>query len=238
MEIQIVIAVIIVALLGYIVFLHIQLSKKNIFIESAFRRLSGIENSRSIDEMRAFLVEIQKIRWFSSFFKDNFFDDNAISFILENDMDLKIYMHYTKEEADAKNILKDGFKFSDSFYKTALPVSKDLLDMKIKHNSRKFFGEYIIIICISNEIVNFYSSELKKAGIKNYSFENILTVATLPSGDNSDQGYQLASPFIKGYIYLHTGEIFKNPCFDPYYNSPAFMKNIELLKGKFSGNKY
>jgi hypothetical protein len=230
MEIQIVIISLIVVLLGYIIFLNIQLSKKNIFIESTFRRLSGIENNRSIEEMRAFLLEIQKIRWYNTFFRDKFLDQSSINFILENDEDLKIYIHYTREEADAKSILKDGFKFADSFYKTALPVSKDILDMKIKHNSRKLFGEFIIIICISKDTINFYSAELNKAGIKNHSFENILTEVTLPANDNSDSFYQLASPFIKGYIFSKTGEIVKNPGFDPYFNSPAFLKNIELLK--------
>jgi hypothetical protein len=232
MEIQIVIIILIAVLLVYIIYLQIQLSKKNDFIESAFRRFSGIENNRSIDEMRAFLLEIQKIKWYTSFFKDKFLDKKSINFILENDIDLRIYLHYTKEETDAKSILKDGFKFANSFYKTALPVSKDILEIKVKHHSRKFFGEYIIIICISNDIVKFYSAELKKAGIRNYSFENILTETTLEVNEDSGLCYQLAAPYIKGYIYCPTGEIIKNPIFNPYYNSPEFLKNIESLKNK------
>jgi hypothetical protein len=231
MEIQICIIIFVVlALLGYIVFLQIQLSRKNLFIESTFRRLSGIKNNRSTEEMREFLIEIQKSKWYSSFFKDKFLDLSTIDFILENDNDLKIYLHYTREEADAKSILKDGFRFTDSFYKTALPVSKDLLDMKMKHNSRKYFGDYIVIISISNDLVSFYSAELNKAGIRNHSYENILTEMSLPSNYNSDSVYQLSPKFIKGYIYRQTGEIFKNPDFDPYYNSPVFMNNIEMLK--------
>ena len=221
-----------IALLGYIVFLHIQLAKKNIFIESTVKRLSGIEKSRSMDEMMVFLREIQKLSQYSSFFKDKLLDDSTINFILGNEKDLKIFMHYTKYEADAKSILQDGFKFADSFYKTALPVSKDKLDLIIKHNSRKFFGEYLIIICISNDIVNFYSMELEKAGIKNYFFENILTETPPSLNDNSDLMYQLSSQFIKGYVNHRTGEIVKNAGFDPWYNSPGFMRNIDNLKNK------
>jgi hypothetical protein len=194
--------------------------------------LSGIVNSPGLDKMREFLLEIQKIKWFTSLYKDRFLDDSMIDFILENDKDLKTYLHYTREEADAKSILQDGFKFANSFYKTALPVSNDILDMKIKHKSRKLFGDFIIIICISNDIVNSYSTELKKAGIRNYSFEHILTKTTPASDDNSETGYQLASQFIKGYIQRSTGEIIRNQGFDPYYNSLLFMKNIELLKNK------
>lgn len=230
MAIQIVIVVFIVVLLGYIIFLHIQLTKKNIFIESTVTRLSGIEKSRSMEEMMAFLQEIQNLSQYSSYFKDKFLNESTLNFILEDDKDMKIFMHYTKDEYVANSILKDGFKFADSFYKTALPVLKDKLDLTIKHNSRKFFGEYLIIICISNDIANYYSMELEKAGIKNYSFENILT-ETLPVGnENSDLVFQLSKQFIKGYLNHRTGEIVKNQNFDPWYNSPAFMKNIELLK--------
>jgi hypothetical protein len=230
MAIRIVILIFIVALLGYIVFLHIQLSKKNIFIESTVRRLSGINKSRSMDEMMAFLLEIQKLSQFSSFFTENFLENSTINFILENDKDTKIYIHYTKDESVARSILRDGFRFADSFYKTALPVSKDKLDLIIKHNSRKFFGEYLVVICISNDIVNYYTSEIVKAGIRNFSFENVLT-ETPPSGnENSELVYQLSPQFIKGYINYRTGEIFKNSGFDPSYNSPGFIKNIDLMK--------
>jgi hypothetical protein len=232
MEPQILLAVFIIALLGYIVFLHILLSKKNIFIESTVRRLSGIEKSRSMDEMMAFLNEIQQLSQYSSFFKNKLLDNSTLDFILDNEQDTKTFMHYTKYQADAESIIKNGFRFTDSFYKTALPVLQDKLDLVIKHNNRRSFGEYIIIICISNDIINFYSMELEKAGIQYHSFENILTVTPPFGSTGSDQYYQLVPQFIKGYINYRTGEIVKNPAFDPWYNSPQFMKNIDLLKNR------
>jgi hypothetical protein len=48
--------------------------------------------------------------------------------------------------------------------------------------------------------------------------------------DNYDLVYQLSSQFIKGYINHRTGEIVKNPGFDPFYNSANFLRNIDLLK--------
>jgi hypothetical protein len=230
MVINILIIIIISGLLGYIIYLQIQLLKKNLFIESVIKRLSGIEHSTSIDEMIAYLQNIKKDSRNRFFLKRQFLDDSSINFILEENRNLKIYMHYTKEENVALSILKDGFKFASSLYKTALPVSKDKLDMTIKHNSRKLFGEYIIIICISKEIVDFYSMELKKASLKNYSFENLLTETPPLQNEDSELIYLLAPQFIKGYIFRPSGEIIKNPSFDPYYNSPVFMRNIELLK--------
>lgn len=232
MLIQIVLVILLLALAGYVIFLHIQLAKKNIFIGSTVKRLSGIERSRSMDEMMVFLMELKKIDQYSSYFTDKFLDDNTLNFLFENEKDLKIFVHYTKEESDAVSITADGFKFTDSFYKTALPISKDKLDLIIKHNRRKYFGEYLIVICISNDIVNFYSMELEKAHIKDYDFENILT-ETLPEGsENSDLVYQLPPQFIKGFINHRTGVIVRNEQFDPYYNSPAFSKNIYLLRNK------
>lgn len=230
MSLQIAGVIFIIALLGYILFLQIKLARKNIFIESTVKRLSGIEKSRSMDEMMAFLSELQRLAQYRSFFSDNFLDDNKLNFIVENEKDYKTYIHYTKEEADAKSIMQDGFRFAESFYRTALPVSKDKLDLIIKHNSRKFFGEYLMIITISNDIVNFYSMELEKAGVNTFSFENVLTEAPPVQNENSDLVYQLPPQFVKGYIKYTTGEIFKNPGFDPFYNSPAFIKNISRLK--------
>lgn len=223
-------AILIVALLGYVIYLNIQLSKRNIFIESTVKRLSGIEKNRSIDEMMVFLKEIQKLSQYSSYFTDKLLEEKTLKFILENVKNLKIYIHYTKDEANAKKILKEGFKFTDSFYKTALPVTKDKLDLIIKHNSQKMFGDYLLIICVSNDIVNFYSMELQKVGIQNYYFENILTEIPPTLDDNSDLVYLLPSQFVKGYINYRTGEIMENPDHDPWYNSPCFMKNIETLK--------
>lgn len=232
MVIQSTLIIVIVILLGYIIFLHTHLAKKNIFIESTVRRLSGIEKSGSMEEMMAFLSEIQKSSLYSSYFTDKSLTDNTINFIFETGNDTKTYIHYTKEEKDARNILETGFRFSESFYKTALPVLNDKLDLTIKHNSRKYFGDYLIVISISSDIVNFYSMELEKAGIKNYFFENILT-ENLPSlNENSDIVYQLSPRFIKGYVNYKTGEIFKNPDFDPRYNSPSFMKNIQVLRNR------
>lgn len=232
MLVQILTGILIVVLLGYIVFLHIQLAKKNVFIETTVRELSGIEKTGNMDEMISFLKDLQKLGQYNTYSADKLLEDRSINFIMENEKDLMIYMHYTRNEEDARSILKEGFKFADSFYKTALPVSKDKLNIKIHHNSRKYYGEYIILICIAKDIANFYSMELEKAGIKNCSYENILTESAIWRDDNSDLVYQLPHQFIKGYINHKTGDLVKNPDFDPWFNSPSFMRNIDIFREK------
>ena len=104
---------IIAGLIIYIIFLHIQMVKKNVFIESTVKRLTGIEKDWKMDELLKFLEEIKKMSYYSSFFNDKLFEEKTLSYILENVSDSKIYIHYTKNEADAKSIIKDGFRFAE-----------------------------------------------------------------------------------------------------------------------------
>jgi hypothetical protein len=230
MILQIMEVVIIASLLVYIIYLHLQLSKKNVFIETTVKNLSGIEKSRSMEEMVEFLTNIKKTGLFHPFTPDKFLEEGTTDFILEDDDKLKIYMHYTRDEADAQNILKVGFRFANSFYKTALPVTRDKLDMVIKHNSQKYHGHFLIIISIAKETVKYFTAEIKKSGVKNISFENILTESTPLRNENGEPVYLLPLQYIKGYINHLTGEITKNPDYDPAYISPAFQKNILALK--------
>jgi hypothetical protein len=232
MATQIILVILIIALIIYSIYLQVQLTKKNIFIESTVRRLSLIEKSRSMEEMITFLSEIQRLSQYSSVLSDKLLEKDTVDFIFENIKNLKIYMHYTKDENDAKSILSNGFRFVDSFYKTALPVSKDKLDFKVKHSNRKLFGDYVIIIGIASDTVNFYSSELEKAGIKRFSFENLLTEEPPVMNENADMIYQLPSQFVKGYVNHRTGEIVRNPVYDPFYNTSGFRKNLESLMSR------
>jgi len=220
----------IAALLGYIIYLHIRLVKKNMFIESTVKRLSGIEKSWSAEEMNRFLSEIRKVQHYSSFFNDKLFEEEPLNFLFENKKGLRVYMHYTKEESVAKSIIREGFRYADSFYKTALPVTSDRLDLLVKHNTRKSFGNYLMILCLSDKIVDYYSSELDRHGLKGVAVENILTESPPSRNENADTVYLLPNCYVKGYINHQTGEIVANPDFKPSYDSPAFSRNIELLK--------
>jgi hypothetical protein len=155
-----------------------------------------------------------------------------MGFLLEDEKNSKIYIHYTKDEADARNIIREGFRFADSFYKTALPVTHDRLDLLIKHNGRKSFGNYMVIICISEKIFHHYSGELDKKGLKGVAVENVLTVAPPFRNENADIIYQLSNKFIKGYINHQTGEIISNPDYNPLYDSALFVQNLELFKNR------
>ncbi|MCX6301048.1 MAG: hypothetical protein NTW82_02595 [Bacteroidia bacterium] len=225
----IVFILLIAVLLGYIIYLHFQLVKKNLFIESTVKRLSGMEKSWSAEEMKRFLMEVRKVQHYSSFFNDKLFEEKSLEFLLENKKDSKIYIHYTKEETVARSILTEGFRYTDSFYKTALPVTNDRLDLLMKHNSRKSFGHYLIIICLADRIIDHYTAELDRHGLKGVNVENILNETPVSKNENSDTVYLLPNRYVKGFINHQTGEIAVNPDFNPSYDSPAFARNIKFL---------
>ena len=222
--------ILIVLLLGYIIYLHILLTKKNIFIESTVKRLSGIEKNWSSEEVNRFMHEIRKVHNYSSFFNDKLFEEKPLKFLLENKNNSRIFIHYTKEEAVAKRILNDGFLYADSFYKTALPVTNDRLDLLIKHNSRKSFGDYLMIISISDKVFDHYSAELDRVGLNGIAVENILTEADTSLNENGDIVYLLPNYYVKGFINHQTGEVIANHAFNPSYDSSSFSRNLELLR--------
>jgi hypothetical protein len=227
---QTILLLVIAMLAGYIIFLHIQLVRKNILIESIARKVSGIERTLKPDELKKFINELHNFNIRTSLTDDRLFEDKLLNFIIDNEANKRTYIHYTMDEQVALSILGEGFKFVDSFYKTALPVSNDKLDLLIKHNNKKFYGDYIIVICIAYDIVRLYSDEIENAGIKNYSFENILTEAPPYRNENSEMIYLLPSQYIKGYINYRTGEVITNPIFNPAFSSPGFTENIKRIK--------
>lgn len=220
--------VIIIVLAAYIIYLHIILARKNLYIESTIKHLADIEKNWSPAEMMRFLSEIKKIHNFNSFFNDRLFEERPLSFVLENISESKTFIHYTRDETDAASILKEGFRYAESFHKTALPVTNDKLDLLIKHNSRKSFGNYMIVISVSGRIFDHYAAEIERRGLKGTEPENILTEKPAGRNDNGDITYLLPNKFIKGYINHISGEVFPNPEFEPTYHPAVFINNLNL----------
>lgn len=223
---QIALAVFAGALIVYVIILQMRLSRQNLFIRTTLKKLTGVERGETTMKIIELIEEVHKYVQYGPSAGDKILDQEITDFIYGNTDNMKIYMHYTREESDAKKILSEGFCFEESFYYTALPVTNDNLDLKMKHIDRKLFGDYLIIICVSEEIADHYTREIEKAGLRNYSFENILTEIEPVKNENSDMIYRLSPKFVKGYVNYKTGEIVRNSLFDPFYNSPEFMKNI------------
>jgi hypothetical protein len=222
--------IVIGVLVIYIIYLHMQIVKMNVLIESTISRLTGIEKKWKMEELVSFIEEIKNQNYNGSFFHDRLYEEETLNFIFDNVSSTKTYIHYTKESKDAKSIISQGFRYVDSFYKTALPITNDKLDFIIKHNSRRFFGDWLMLISISNQVIQKYTALMKEAEIKEYALENILTETDPVKDENADMVYILPKQFIKGSVNHRTGEIIKNLEFNPEYDSPRFIKNMERFR--------
>jgi len=155
-------------------------------------------------------------------------EPEILNFIFGNCDKNFCFIHYTKDEEIANKIINEGFRYVESFYNTAEQVTNDTLHLTHKHNTYKLYGNYIVVICISNNLYNFFNDELKKIK-KNVSVENILTEQSPILNDNNDYIYFLPKQFIKGYLNYETGKIEINPSYNPNYNPPIFYNNLKEL---------
>lgn len=230
MNTQIILLPVIAILLFWLVYMYSLLSRKNIFIETTLKKLSIVERNGNMEELLKYINDLQSSGMYGSFFRDKLFSQKeAIEFIQDSEAS-RVYIHYTREENDAIRIMTDGFMFVESFHRTALNITKDNLDLRIKHNERKLFGDYLVVICISKEIVNYYSDLLSYHNVRHCTFENILTEIPPIRNENLDTVFQLSPRFVKGYINYKTGKIIRNPLFNPFFDSPLFLKNLDQIR--------
>lgn len=222
--------IIIALLICYIVFLHYHLYKKNQFIESIVGKLTKMEQQWGDEHVMQLLQKLQYINAEPVVKKDKLFDQKILDYLFEGEKDLRLFVHYTKEEEVARKIFVEGFRFIESFDKTAEPIVNDLVDLTYKHNVKKYYGKYIIVLGIANSIYSKYDNELKQLRIANIQVEQILTEIHPCINENQDNVYILAHQFIKGYVNYETGEITPNPAYNPSYDSLIFKANLEKLK--------
>lgn len=154
------------------------------------------------------------------------FEPEVINFIFEGDHTQLIFIHYTKEEAIARKIIQEGFKYTETFYNTAEQVINDKLDLMYKHNMYKYYGCYVVVIAISKDLFTYYSDQIKAKGLNIY-IENVFCETPPTLNENDDKVFTLPNKYIKGYVNYETGKMVINANFDPDYNSSAFEANIE-----------
>ncbi|OFX27022.1 MAG: hypothetical protein A2041_10975 [Bacteroidetes bacterium GWA2_31_9b] len=215
----------IIALLLYILYLHLKLVKKDSIISSHFELLQSQKLDWKKTEMPNYFDNFDK-----KTSKDKFLNDDIYSFLFADNEDVKIYLHYTRTERIAKDILVEGFKFVNSFYKTAELVFNDKLYLVHRHNEHKQYGEFVIVISISKKTFNHYTQELSKLQAKNIAVEQILTEVLPYIDENSEEVFTCPKQFIKGYFNYVDGSIIKNSNYNTNYNSISFEENLNKLK--------
>lgn len=217
-------------LLGYIILLHVLLARKSNTLKSIKNRIAVLEQNGKNEDINKFLKRLQRIRTENKLVADKLLEDQIMQFMFEDEITMKIFLHYTRDENIAQKIMGEGFKFVNSFYKTAEPIINDQLDLMYKHSMHKFFGPIVVVIAVSNKVYHFYEEKLHDLHVLDVKTEQILTETKPEINENSDEVYLLPNQYIKGYFNYVSGDIVTNPDFNPHYDSSIFKQNLEKLE--------
>ncbi len=155
-------------------------------------------------------------------YRESIFTNNMLSFIFENAEPVKVYTHYTHQESIAHLIMDEGFKYTESFYKTTQNIQNDLIVLNYKHNLYEHYGEFMIIICIPDELIDFVKKTINLSKL-NLSIEDYICEKQL----SQEETYILPPLFVKGYIKYKTGEIIHNPKFRLNYIFNEYIKKLK-----------
>ena len=223
--------IILIIIIGY---LYLQLKKKDNYIQLIFDKLHIQDPEIKKEELSNILSKLQIVELTKIVTKDKFFNDNILNYIFKDTKDKKLFLHYTQEKTIADKVLKEGFQFRYSFYKTAYKITLDRLDLIYKHSRSKYFGKNVLILSISTKIYNYYTEELKKISPPEAFVEQILTEVLPFHDENNDVVYALSNKFVKGYFNYETGDITINPEFNPNYDCDIFRKNLSRLRDAYS----
>ena len=215
-------------LMLYIAYLHIQLNKSRDMYASFVKKMLHVEKLGSKEEIKKLIKKLASFDFNFLFPKDKILEDDIVNYIFENEDDTMLFIHYTKDLEVTENILIEGFKFRNSFYKTAENIYQDKIDFLYKHARHKQFGKYAVVISISKKIYEHYKKEIDKIPSSELLIEQVLTEITPVKDENHDIIYTLPPQYIKGYINYEEGKIINNPDFDYNYDSEEFKKNIAI----------
>jgi hypothetical protein len=139
------------------------------------------------------------------------------------------FLHHTSKENIAQIIIKQGFKYYDSFYKTTDEIIIDPVYLNYWFQLRRPYGKYAVVIIIAEEIIDRVNELIKKYGNKLTDNFNVLSEC-FPTELDDDYQFTLSSHFIRGYYNIEEDEIVFNPNFDAHFFSHHFLENIEFLK--------
>ncbi|MGE0088636.1 MAG: hypothetical protein AB7S50_04080 [Bacteroidales bacterium] len=133
-----------------------------------------------------------------------------VKFIFSELNNSKVFIHYTREKSTADNILKAGFKYSDSIYKTTQEVINNSVDLTYKLQLYRPYGDYLIVISIPIFIFDFAEKNSR-------SYKQAILIDQVLSNNNPDEDldFTLPASFLRGYVNVENNIIVEN---DAYLN--------------------
>lgn len=153
-----------------------------------------------------------------------------ITYVFEDKpQEITYYSHRTKDLETARQIIKEGLIFTDSFQKTTDLLINDEVHIKYWQNHRKEYGNIVVVIGISTALMKSYQHLLNTLTKKNYEVQQVLTLKDPVLVDDSDDAYTLPVQFIKGIWEVDNGLLESNKNYDPTFDSPVFKRNIDNI---------
>jgi len=147
--------------------------------------------------------------------------------IISKDINRVVFLHNTREEKTAREIVSRGFQFEEQLaYSTDQVNQKDPVEINYFLVHRKEYGKYTVIIEIDKDLFKKYSSMAEKSDLH---FEELLTVTPPVLSDNDEYIYTLSYYYIKGYCDNTSGKFVENKDFNPGYESPIYIENYQRL---------
>jgi len=218
--------IIIILLAGYILYLHILLAKKNVFIATLSLKLFGKDHRLSMKEINSLLNDLRYLNLDQLYRKDRFLNESIQRFILGDIKEAHVYIHYESKRDEASNIYTEGLTFAESFHRSVQELENDVLDLFFKHNNRKLRGELMLVIGISRATVAELRELIAARNLRNCSVEHILSKGNTDTSDAIDI-FLLPGQFIKGYVDYFSGEIVANPAYNPAYKPDYAGDNLD-----------
>jgi len=161
---------------------------------------------------------------------DQFLDEELQAFLLENEKDSYVFIHYALNRAIAQNIIEKGFEFASPFDRSAKEIKSEAEYIKFTHYVLKSFGEFVIVICIDKGVYESYVERIKDTSLLHTNVEELFTELPVFLNENSEEVFTLHKNYIKGYFNYKTKELVENPVFNSSYDSTIFLKNLEKYK--------
>ena len=147
--------------------------------------------------------------------------EKITSYINRNLNDYKIFVHFTSEKQNAERILKDGFKYSESIYKTSQEIIESSVDLNYKLQLYRPYGKYLIVICIPKLLFEI-SNEYQKSNNQFSLLDNILS----DFNPENSMEYTLPSIFVHSYIDMESKIIIENKSFLKGFNIEEYKPKI------------
>lgn len=183
---------------------YVQIKKYN----KLFKSLSDVfSNGKTIDNQS--LVEIiTRYKKVYTIRPNSKVAELISNYIKEFFSSSRVFIHQINDLEIAKKILSEGFLYTENFYKSTEELSSNEIEIIYKMQIHKFYGNYVIVICIPNH----FFQKIKKEDI-NWNRDILEEIGVSESHQQNDFNYKLPSKYIKGCIDISNNQIIDNSNF-------------------------